>query len=80
MPVKELQSILPEIPGWERNHPEAERMTSPVSFSYASSKYTKDNFEVTAKITDSEGSGMSDKKELQTFLARTDLNKQAVMK
>ena len=50
---KELLSILPEIPGWERNHPEAERMTSPVSFSYASTKYKKDDVEVTEKITDS---------------------------
>jgi len=50
---KELQSILPEVPGWEKNHPEAERMTSPVSFSFASTKYKKDNFQVTEKITDS---------------------------
>jgi len=136
---KELQSILPEVPGWEKNHPEAERMTSPVSFSYASTKYKKNDFEVTAKITDSgfnqllvapismmlaagyakqstegfeksttiagypafekwdksdkngqltvfvnqrflvelEGSGMSDNKELQVFLAHTDLKKLA---
>jgi len=50
---KELQSILPDVPGWEKNHPEAERMTAPVSFSYASTKYKKGNIEVTEKITDS---------------------------
>jgi hypothetical protein len=138
---KELQSILPEVPGWEKNHPEAERMTSPVSFSFASTKYKKNDLEVTEKITDSgfnqllvapismmlaagyakqstqgfeksttvagypafekwdkseksgqltvfvnqrflvelEGSGMSDNKELQAFLARTDLKKLAAM-
>jgi hypothetical protein len=138
---KELQSILPDVSGWEKNHPEAERMTSPVSFSYASTKYKKENFEVTEKITDSgfnqllvapismmlaagyakqstegfeksttvggfpafekwdksdksgqltvfvnqrflvelEGNGMSDNKELQLFLARTDLKKLAAM-
>jgi hypothetical protein len=139
---KELQSILPDVPGWEKNHPEAERMTSPVSFSYASTQYKKGSFEVTEKITDSgfnqllvapismmlaagyakqstegfeksttmagfpafekwdksdksgqltvfvdqrflvelEGSGMSDNKELQSFLARTDLKKLAATK
>jgi hypothetical protein len=138
---KELPSILPEVPGWEKNHPEAERMTSPVSFSFASTKYKKNDLEVTEKITDSgfnqllvapismmlaagyakqstqgfeksttvagypafekwdkseksgqltvfvnqrflvelEGSGMSDNKELQAFLARTDLKKLAAM-
>ena len=138
---KELQSILPEVPGWEKNHPETERMTSPVSFSFASTKYKKNAFEVTEKITDSgfnqllvapismmlaagyakestqgfeksttvagypafekwdksdrsgqltvfvnqrflvelEGRGMSDNKELQAFLARTDLKKLAAM-
>lgn len=139
---KELQSILPDVPGWEKNHPEAERMTAPVSFSYASTKYNKGNFEVTEKITDSgfnqllvapismmlaagyakqstegfeksttiagypafekwdkgdkngqltvfinqrflvelEGTGMSDNKELQAFLAHTDLKKLAEAK
>jgi hypothetical protein len=116
-------------------------MTSPVSFSFASTKYKKNDLEVTEKITDSgfnqllvapismmlaagyakqstqgfeksttvagypafekwdkseksgqltvfvnqrflvelEGSGMSDNKELQAFLARTDLKKLAAM-
>lgn len=139
---KELRSMLPEVPGWEKGHPEAERMTSPVSFSYASTKYKKSDVEVTEKITDSgfnqvlvapismmlatryakdstqgfeksttvtgypafekwdkgdksgeltvfvnqrflvelESRGMSDNKELQTFLERTDLKKLATMK
>ena len=50
---KELQAILPDVPGWEKSHPEAERMTAPVSFSYASTRYKKDDFEITEKLTDS---------------------------
>ena len=50
---KELQAMLPEIPGWAKSDPEAERMTSPVSFSFASRRYKKDNLEITEKITDS---------------------------
>jgi hypothetical protein len=139
---KELQSILPEVSGWERSHPAAERMASPVSFSYASTRYNKGDSEVTEKITDSgfnqlliaplsmmlaagyakestdgfekstkvagypafekwdksdnsgqltvfvdqrflvelEGSRLADSKELQAFLARTDLKKLAALK
>ena len=139
---KELQAVLPDMAGWEKSHPEAERMTSPVSFSYASTRYKKDDFEITEKITDSgfnqmlvapltmmlaagyakestngfeksstvagypafekwdkseksgdltvfvsqrfvvelEGTGMADNKELQAFLARTDLKKLAALK
>ena len=139
---KELQTILPEVPGWAKSHPEAERMTSPVSFSYASTRYQKDDAEITEKVTDSgfnqmliaplsmmlaagyskestdgfeksttvagypafekwdkgdqngeltvfvnerfvvelEGTGLADNKELQAFLARTDLKKLAAAK
>lgn len=139
---KELQTILPDVPGWAKGHPEAERMTSPVSFSYASTRYTKDDVEITEKVTDSgfnqmliaplsmmlaagyskestdgfeksttvagypafekwdksdqngeltvfvnkrfvvelEGTGLADNKELQAFLARTDLKKLAALK
>ena len=50
---KELQGMLPDVAGWEKSHPEAERMTAPVSFAYASTRYKKGDFEVTEKITDS---------------------------
>jgi hypothetical protein len=50
---KELQAVLPEVAGWEKNDPEAERMTMPVSFAYASTRYKKNDFEITEKITDS---------------------------
>jgi hypothetical protein len=50
---KELQAMLPEVTGWEKSQPEAERMTAPVSFAYASTRYQKGDFEITEKITDS---------------------------
>lgn len=50
---KELQAILPDVAGWEKSQPEAERMTAPVSFAYASTRYKKGDFEITEKITDS---------------------------
>jgi hypothetical protein len=50
---KALQALLPAVDGWERTEPEAERMTIPVSFAYASTRYTKGDFEIREKITDS---------------------------
>jgi hypothetical protein len=50
---KELQAVLPDVAGWEKRQPEAERMTAPVSFAYASTRYKKGDFEITEKITDS---------------------------
>jgi hypothetical protein len=139
---KELQAMLPDVAGWEKSRPEAERMTAPVSFAYASTRYKKGDFEIIEKITDSgfnqlliaplsmmlaagyakestsgfeksttaagypafekwdksdksgnltvfvnqrfvvelEGTGMTDNKELQAFLTRTDLKKLAALK
>ena len=138
---KKLQALLPDVSGWEKGDPEAERMTMPVSFAYASTHYKKNESEITAKITDSafnqllvapltmmlaagyakestngfeksttvagfpafekwdkkdksgeltvfvnqrfvvelEGTGMPDNKELQAFVARTDLKKLATL-
>lgn len=50
---KVLQSVLPDMAGWERAQPTGERMTMPVSFSSASVRYTKGDAEVDEKITDS---------------------------
>jgi hypothetical protein len=139
---KELKAVLPDRAGWEKSQPEAERMTAPVSFAYASTRYKKGDFKITEKITDSgfnqlliaplsmmlaagyakastngyeksttaagypafekwdksdksgnltvfvnqrfvvelEGTGMTDNKELQAFLTRTDLKKLAAFK
>ena len=139
---KQLQAMLPDVAGWEKSNPEAERMTMPVSFAYASTRYKKNGVQITEKITDSgfnqllvapltmmlatgyakestngfeksttvagypafekwdkndksgeltvfvnqrfvvelESTGMPDNKELQAFLARTDLKQLAALK
>src|SRR5262245_57137739 len=38
---KQLEAMLPDVAGWEKGQPEAERMTAPVSFAYASTRYKK---------------------------------------
>lgn len=50
---KELQTVLPEVPGWERAEPTGERMTTPVSFSQAEVDYKKGESRVQVKIVDS---------------------------
>ena len=50
---KELQTVMPEVPGWERATPTGERMTSPFSFSQASVTYKKGDAEIEQKIMDS---------------------------
>jgi hypothetical protein len=50
---KELQAMLPDVAGWEKSQPEAERMTAPVSFAYASTRYKRGDVEIGEKITDS---------------------------
>ena len=48
-----LQSLLPEVAGWERDKPTGERMTLPVPFSEAEATYTMGENSVTVKIIDS---------------------------
>lgn len=48
-----LQSVLPEMSGWEREKPTGEKMSMPVSFSTATARYTKGDASVETKITDS---------------------------
>lgn len=50
---KQLQAMLPEVAGWEKSRPHAERMTAPVSFAYASMHYKKGGVDISEKITDS---------------------------
>jgi hypothetical protein len=50
---KDLEALLPELPGWERDKPSGERMTAPVTYAEASVSYKKGDSEITAKITDS---------------------------
>ena len=50
---RDLQGVLPELPGWERGKPTGERMTAPVNFSEASVTHTKGDARISTKITDS---------------------------
>lgn len=50
---RELQTVLPELSGWERSKPTGERMTAPFSYSQASATYTKGDASVETKIMDS---------------------------
>jgi hypothetical protein len=50
---RELQTVMPEVSGWEREKPTGERMTSPFSYSQASVTYRKGDAEIEQKIMDS---------------------------
>lgn len=50
---RELMALLPEVDGWEKGKPTGERMTSPVPFSQAESRYTKGDASIEVKIIDS---------------------------
>ncbi len=50
---RELQTIFPEMPGWERGKPTGEKMSAPVSFSQAEVKYTNGGSSIEAKVVDS---------------------------
>ncbi len=50
---RELQTVMPEVAGWQKSNPTGERMTSPFSFSQASVTYMKGDAEVEQKILDS---------------------------
>ena len=50
---RDLQTVLPELAGWERGKPTGERMTAPVNFAEASVTHTKGDATISTKITDS---------------------------
>jgi hypothetical protein len=50
---RDLQALLPEPSGWQREKPTGERMTAPVNFAEASVRMMKGDATVTVKITDS---------------------------
>lgn len=50
---RDLQTVMPEISGWERNKPTGERMTSPFSFSQSTVTYKKGDANIDLKIMDS---------------------------
>jgi hypothetical protein len=49
----DLQSVMPDVAGWEKQSPTGERMTSPFSYSQASVTYKKGDAEIEQKIMDS---------------------------
>lgn len=49
---RSLVGMLPDVPGWEKEKPEGESMTSPVRFSQASTAYTKGDARIELKIVD----------------------------
>lgn len=50
---RELQTVFPELAGWEREKPTGERMTSPFPFSQAEVRYTKGESSIHGKVVDS---------------------------
>lgn len=50
---RELQTVLPEVSGWEREEPKGEKMTLPVPFSQTETRYKKGDASVELKIVDS---------------------------
>jgi hypothetical protein len=50
---RDLQTVLPEMAGWERSKPTVERMTSPVNFSQTTVRFTKGDASIEEKIVDS---------------------------
>jgi hypothetical protein len=50
---QQLETVLPEISGWQREKPRGERMTMPVPFSQSEATYTNGEAQVEVKIVDS---------------------------
>jgi hypothetical protein len=50
---RDLQTVMPQISGWERTNPTGEKMTSPFSFSQATVTYTRGDASIEEKIMDS---------------------------
>ncbi len=50
---RELQTLFPDLDGWDKAKPTGEQMTAPFSFSQAEARYRKDDSRVEIKIVDS---------------------------
>jgi hypothetical protein len=50
---QDLQTVLPEVSGWQRTTPTGERMTAPVPFSQAEADYTMGDANISVKVVDS---------------------------
>jgi type II secretory pathway pseudopilin PulG len=50
---RDLQTLFPDLDGWEKGKPTGERMTAPFAFSQAEVRYTKGESRLELKIVDS---------------------------
>lgn len=50
---RDLQTVFPDLDGWEKGKPTGERMTTPVRFSQAEIEYQKGDSRIQIKIVDS---------------------------
>jgi hypothetical protein len=50
---RDLQTLFPDLAGWEKGKPTGERMTAPFKFSQAEVHYKKDDSRLEIKIVDS---------------------------
>ncbi len=50
---RDLQTLFPDLDGWQKEKPTGERMTAPFAFSQAEVRYTRDDSRLEMKITDS---------------------------
>jgi hypothetical protein len=50
---RELQTVFPELPGWEKEKPTGEKMTSPFPYSQAEVRYSKGESSIHGKVVDS---------------------------
>jgi hypothetical protein len=50
---RDLQTLFPDLDGWEKAKPTGERMTAPLAFSQAEVHYRKDDSRLQVKIVDS---------------------------
>lgn len=50
MSFRDLQTLFPDLDGWDKGKPEGERMTQPVSFSQAEVRYRKGESAISLKI------------------------------
>jgi hypothetical protein len=49
---RELQTVLPDLGGWEKSRPTGEKMSAPIAMSQSEVTYTKDEARITAKVVD----------------------------
>jgi hypothetical protein len=53
VPFQQLETVLPDVSGWQREDPRSERMTSPVPFSQTEVSYSQGDAQIEVKIVDS---------------------------